>query len=642
MRFLLSKVFSIALLAQPLGAVQHAPVPAPGDPKSLYQQISQATFLVEVHDAAGDRIGLATAFLVAGGRLVTNAHVAGKGKISLRVGPLSVDCRVEAFDHLNDLAILLPAGRLDARPLALADNSPAVGTRVYAVGNPAGLERTFSEGLVSGKREEAGRSLVQITAPISSGSSGGPVVASSGEVIGVAVGTLNAGQNLNFAVPIEAVHRLLSGNRTPSPTESLTSLFTQIDQLRDAQTGLEGDAWVDASNEIRALLYRARDGSARSPESLLTIARKAVSAFQYGVAAEIARPLAQATKTAVTAAEILTEALTTQAFFEEGENRLSTRAEARKYASIVVARKPKPSAADFRRLAYLLEDLPGEKLAAYSYYRQAFTAAGDQDRHGAILFGLFRMSRDLGQDAEAVRWFGELERQADVGQAWWRELAELHFERGRFPDAARAWRHAAEKSNSYEDWCDEGLSHSLADDFATALSVLRKCIAMGSQQEGSEASLGTANRAIATILLRRGVNDQAVVHARQAIALKPQDWLAYYVLASALNKLQRHGEAVQAAQTALRLSDGSSTLVHSELGGAYFDMEQWEQARVAFAKVAELDPTDDSAAYNVALCLTKLGFFRDAAIWYEETLRRSPSHPSKAEILSRIQKLRAP
>src|SRR5208283_140038 len=70
-------------------------------------------------------------------------------------------------------------------------------------GNPEGLEATFSKGIVSAIRPQAG--LLQIDAPISSGSSGGPVVDKRGEVIGLAVSSLIEGQNLNFAVPIRYV-----------------------------------------------------------------------------------------------------------------------------------------------------------------------------------------------------------------------------------------------------------------------------------------------------------------------------------------------------------------------------------------------------------------------------------------------------
>lgn len=86
---------------------------------------------------------------------------------------------------------------------------PAIGDAVFAVGNPEGLEGTFSDGIVSGIRSGGDQSRVQITAPISPGSSGGPVLDSEGRVAGVAEATLQGGQELNFAVPARYLSTLL-------------------------------------------------------------------------------------------------------------------------------------------------------------------------------------------------------------------------------------------------------------------------------------------------------------------------------------------------------------------------------------------------------------------------------------------------
>jgi hypothetical protein len=88
------------------------------------------------------------------------------------------------------------------------DSKPAVGDKVYVVGNPLGLEGTFSEGIISGIRSIESDSILQMTAPISPGSSGGPVMNDSGTVIGVAVATFKDGQNLNLAVPVTYLSRL--------------------------------------------------------------------------------------------------------------------------------------------------------------------------------------------------------------------------------------------------------------------------------------------------------------------------------------------------------------------------------------------------------------------------------------------------
>jgi S1-C subfamily serine protease len=96
-----------------------------------------------------------------------------------------------------------------------------IGQPVFVVGNPQGLEGTFSNGLVSSIRRFGDDYLVQMTAPISLGSSGGPVLNDEGKVVGVSVGMLQHGQNLNFAIPSEYLANLLKLLRNAPPSGSL-------------------------------------------------------------------------------------------------------------------------------------------------------------------------------------------------------------------------------------------------------------------------------------------------------------------------------------------------------------------------------------------------------------------------------------
>jgi len=106
---------------------------------------------------------------------------------------------------------MLSVPTLTGKPLPLyEDEQPDIGEKIYAIGNPSGLSGTISEGIVSGIRTLEQKKLIQITAPISPGSSGGPVINNFSQVIGVAVGTLTSGQNLNFAIPASYVKKLLN------------------------------------------------------------------------------------------------------------------------------------------------------------------------------------------------------------------------------------------------------------------------------------------------------------------------------------------------------------------------------------------------------------------------------------------------
>ncbi len=188
--------------------------------------------------ASRDRRQFGTGFVVAAdGRIATNLHViAGSPEVRVRMadGSEFQVQRVVAVDPQRDLAII----GIDARdlPTARLGNSDEVsaGDRVVAIGNPLGvLDYTVSDGLISSVRQlDDGIKVLQISAPISQGSSGGPLFNPYGEVIGVATLISAEGQNLNFGVPSNYLRGLLASKqpgetmavfarrfRTPPPTE---------------------------------------------------------------------------------------------------------------------------------------------------------------------------------------------------------------------------------------------------------------------------------------------------------------------------------------------------------------------------------------------------------------------------------------
>jgi serine protease Do len=158
--------------------------------------------------------GLGSGFVVrSDGRIVTNLHViAGAREATVvlpdgrRVGGVEILEVSDAFD----LALLkVPVDKLPALPLG--DSSLVqVGQHVVAIGNPLGLSNTVSDGLVSALRQIGARApLLQLSAPISPGSSGGPIIDERGQVVGVSTLIITRGQNLNFGVAINAVKPML-------------------------------------------------------------------------------------------------------------------------------------------------------------------------------------------------------------------------------------------------------------------------------------------------------------------------------------------------------------------------------------------------------------------------------------------------
>ena len=172
-----------------------------------------STVLLVMEDANGQPLSLGSGFFVGAGEIASNLHVvegAVRGYAKLVGQETKHDLEgITAVDSRRDLVVIKIA--VAGSPVLPLSNSDAVqvGEPVYAVGNPQGLEGTFSQGVVSNIREVDTDKLLQITAPISPGSSGGPVLNHKGEVVGVSVATFRGGQNLNFAIPSNYLKLLL-------------------------------------------------------------------------------------------------------------------------------------------------------------------------------------------------------------------------------------------------------------------------------------------------------------------------------------------------------------------------------------------------------------------------------------------------
>ena len=156
---------------------------------------------------------MGSGFFVRDGEVTSNLHVvkgAARGYAKIVGQKARYDIEgITAVDPERDLVVLRISGAR-ASTLTLGNSDAVqVGETVYAVGNPQGLEGTFSQGIISSIRDVGTDKLLQITAPISPGSSGGPVLNSKGEVIGVSVATFRGGQNLNFAIPSNYLKALL-------------------------------------------------------------------------------------------------------------------------------------------------------------------------------------------------------------------------------------------------------------------------------------------------------------------------------------------------------------------------------------------------------------------------------------------------
>jgi tetratricopeptide (TPR) repeat protein len=179
----------------------------------LVKRIKPSSVAIETFDARGNPLSRGSGFFISTDRVVTNRHVIEKStrvEVHLMDGKKFVVKGVLAVDGEGDLAMLqVDVPQQLAIPLPIVRTVPQEGESIVVVGNPFGLEGSVSNGIVSAVREISGYGkIIQITAPISPGSSGSPVVNMYGQVIGIATLQAAEGQSLNFAVPSERILQL--------------------------------------------------------------------------------------------------------------------------------------------------------------------------------------------------------------------------------------------------------------------------------------------------------------------------------------------------------------------------------------------------------------------------------------------------
>jgi hypothetical protein len=214
---------------QPKG-VQNPLKPSPVAPTKLTtaqiaDRATPSVVIIENFNEDGEKAGQGSGYVFsADGVVITNYHVIrGARSLMVRV-PLKEAVPVDSllgYSIEHDVAAIQISASLPALDGEYVE-PVKVGDRVVAIGAPLGLESTVSEGIVSALRNAGGTQIVQTTASISPGSSGGPLFDEYGKVIGLTTAQMRDGQNLNFVIAIRHVSELLNQRRPMSLSEMLS------------------------------------------------------------------------------------------------------------------------------------------------------------------------------------------------------------------------------------------------------------------------------------------------------------------------------------------------------------------------------------------------------------------------------------
>ncbi len=181
----------------------------------VYETSKRAVFLIESLDANGNVLNIGTGFFISqNGIALTNYHVlegAADARINLYDGKVYWLDKIIGFNKKSDLVkfSLKNPKKRQFNYLRKDPNPPKIAQSILVIGNPKGFENSLSAGLISGLRKDEGNvELIQITAPISAGNSGSPLINMEGKFLGVISFTIENSQSINFAISINELLKL--------------------------------------------------------------------------------------------------------------------------------------------------------------------------------------------------------------------------------------------------------------------------------------------------------------------------------------------------------------------------------------------------------------------------------------------------
>jgi serine protease Do len=182
----------------------------PKEANAVFETANKSVWTVLAAESQADlerRKGISqgSAVAVSKEKLLTNCHVVkGRPYIVVQHAKTQVRATVVAGDAGSDRCVLAVAGQtLQPVPGYRTFDSLAIGEQVYTIGSPHGLENTLGQGIISGRREAKGYHLVQTTAQVSPGSSGGGLFDLAGNLIGITTFKVRDSDGLNFAIAVE-------------------------------------------------------------------------------------------------------------------------------------------------------------------------------------------------------------------------------------------------------------------------------------------------------------------------------------------------------------------------------------------------------------------------------------------------------
>jgi len=504
----------------------------------------KAVVTIYINDKEGKQITTGTGFIIdKNGIIATNYHVIEKWLevlestllVKMENGAYFPIEELLASDKDNDIAIFKVEGKELPTVKIVTDYKPKQGDGIVVIGSPFGLETTVSDGIISNVRGKRG--LIQITAPVSMGSSGSPVFNLKGEAIGIATFLIEGGQNLNFAIPVKYVANLLNESKKPKK-----KIKPALEPAPEAPAPAPSPEPVDELEKAKAEVRKNPD-SAEAHYGLGVVYGRDLGMYKEAV---------EAYKQAIRIKPDYAEAYLCLGIAYGELGKTNEEIEAYKQAIRI---KPDFAEAHYN-LGHAYSKL-GKTDEAIEAYKQAIRINPDFAKAYYNLGTVY--GRDLGMYKEAIEAYKQAIRINP-------DLAEPHYNLG-------------------VEYSKLGMHREAAESFKQAIRI---------KPDDAEAylSLGVDYGEL-------GKTNEAVELFKQAIRIKPDYAKAYYNLGVMYGKLRMYREAVEAYKQAVRIKPDFAD-AHYNLGITYLlIIKDRGSALEEYKILKELDPETANELFNL-------------------------------------------
>jgi tetratricopeptide (TPR) repeat protein len=561
-------------------------------PDQVFDKVKDSIVVVKTLDAQGKVKGQGSGVLLPSGKIATNCHVVeGGDSYQVGRGKELVRATLYAEDADKDIC-LLDAKGITGKPAQLGEAaSLKVGVRVYAVGAPQGLELSLSDGIVAQLRGGP-PPLIQTTAAISPGSSGGGLFDGEGRLVGLTTLYVEGGQSLNFAIPVEWIGKVKSGRKPVAEGRRLVGI--------EEKRGKISQAAADTKTIVNQTMVFWNDKD-KYPNGLVT-GDAATGLYDAGYVASIIDPFS----TAAWPANIYRYTLNGRPF--AGQTTADTADDIRAWS--VGPDGVSGTADDVGYSNQIRAFGPGRKPAA------AEDSQTEWEKR-AIALGKMKDWRGL------LDWCLKWTKSEPENALAWENLGIAYNNLKRYNDATEAYRQAIRINPEFSDfWSTLGYAYSKLKRFNDAVDAYRQAVRLNPEDAYNWYGLGYTYNDL------KRYND-AIEAFRQAIRIYPENADNWYGLGYSYNNLKRYNDAIEAFRQAIRIYPENADNWYG-LGYSYNNLKRYNDAIEAFRQAIRIYPENADAWYYLGTVYF-LSDNRAAALDAVQKLRRLD--PEKADRL---------